>query len=85
MIRAVAAAVALGLSTTLAIADSKPSADEAKKIGETLAALGCEGGEMEKETEGTGAYEVDDAKCKFGGQWDIKLDKDFKATSMTRD
>lgn len=73
------------LGATAALADSKPSADEAKKLGEALAALGCEGGEQEKETEGSGAFEVDDAKCKFGGQWDIKLDKDFKALSLTRD
>ena len=29
-------------------------------------------------------FEVDDAKCK-DGQYDIKLDKDFKVTVMTRD
>ena len=35
---------------------------------------------MERETEGSGYFEVDDAKCK-GGQYDIKLDKDFNVTS----
>jgi hypothetical protein len=39
---------------------------------------------MERETEGGGYFEVDDAKCK-GGQYDIKLDKDFNVTVMTRD
>lgn len=85
MMRAILASAIIALGATAALADSKPSADEAKKLGEALAAMGCEGGEMEKETEGTGAFEVDDAKCKFGGQWDIKFDKDFKATSLTRD
>lgn len=85
MKRSIILAATLALGATGALADSKPSADEAKKLGEALAALGCEGGEAEKETEGTGAFEVDDAKCKFGGQWDIKFDKDFKATSLTRD
>lgn len=85
MKRSIIAGLALALSSSLAFADSKPSADEAKKITEALAALGCDGGEQEKETEGSGAYEVDDAKCKFGGQWDIKLNKEFGVTSLTRD
>jgi hypothetical protein len=40
---------------------------------------------MEKESEASGVFEIDDAKCKIGGQFDIKLDKDFKLISMTRD
>jgi hypothetical protein len=40
---------------------------------------------MEKETEGSGVFEVDDAKDKSGLQFDIKLDKDFKILSVTRD
>lgn len=75
----------LVMGASAALADTKPSAEEAQKITDALAALGCEGGEQEKETEGSGQFEVDDAKCKFGGQWDIKLDKDFNVTSMTRD
>ena len=39
---------------------------------------------MEKETEATGVNEVDDAKCK-DGQYDIKLDKDFKVIIIVRD
>jgi hypothetical protein len=39
---------------------------------------------MEQETEATGVYEVDDAKC-TDGQYDIKLDNDFKVISITRD
>jgi hypothetical protein len=39
---------------------------------------------MEKETEGSGCFEVDEAKCK-DGQYDIKLDKDFKMIAMPRD
>jgi hypothetical protein len=34
--------------------------------------------------EGSGYFEVDDAKCK-DGQYDVKLDKDFKMIAMTRD
>ena len=67
-----------------AIADEKVSEEEGKKIQDAIAAWGCSGGEMEKEDEGSGVYEVDDAKCK-GGQFDIKLDKDFGVTSMSKD
>ena len=42
------------------------------------------GGKLEKETEGRGYFEVDDAKCK-DDQYDIKLDMDFKMIAMTRD
>lgn len=79
---AVAAAV---MASTAAFADDKPSEAEAAKIKETLAAWGCEGGEYEKESEGTGVFEIDDAKCKDGKQYDIKLDSNYALTSMTRD
>ena len=72
-------------STSALLADTPVTPAEAEKIKATLEAWGCTGGKMEKETEGSGGYfEVDDAKCR-DGQFDIKLDKDFKVTSMTRD
>jgi hypothetical protein len=55
---------------------------EAEKIKAALEAVGCTGGKMEKETEGSGYFEVDDAKCR-DGQYDIKLDKDFKVIVVT--
>lgn len=79
------AAAALALLATPALADGKPSADEAKKLTEAAAALGYTGGTAEKETEGSGVYEIDDAKSKDGGQFDLKFDKDFKLLSATRD
>jgi hypothetical protein len=57
---------------------------EAEKIKAALEVLGCTDGKMEKETKGSGCFEVDDAKCK-DGQYGIKLDKDFKMIAMTRD
>lgn len=78
------AAASLALLTTSALADSKPSDEEAAKINDALKAWGCSGGEMEKETEGTGVFEIDDAKC-ANGQYDIKLDANYGVTSMTRD
>ena len=77
-------ALAAALCSTAAFADSKPSDEEAAKIKTALSAWGCEGGEYEKETEATGIFEVDDAKC-HGGQYDVKLDKDFKVTVLSRD
>jgi hypothetical protein len=71
-------------SSTFTLADMPVTPSEAEKIQAALDAQGCRGGKMEKEAEGSGYFEVDDAKCK-DGQYDIKLDKDFKLISMTRD
>ena len=79
--------VALGialLGMSAALADEKVSEADGKKIQEAIAVMGCSGGEMEKESEGAGYFEVDDAKCK-NGQFDIKLDKSFNVISLTRD
>jgi hypothetical protein len=80
----IATAAALVLGSAAAFADSKPSAEEAAKINEAVAAWGCEGGEVEKETEGTGVYEAEDVKCK-SGQYDFRLDKNFKVFVITAD
>jgi hypothetical protein len=80
---AMALAAALA-GSTFALADTPVTPAEGEKIKAALEALGCTGGKMEKETEGSGYFEVDDAKCK-DGQYDIKLDKDFKMLAMTRD
>ena len=77
-------ALAAGLCGTAAFADEKPSDDEAGKIKAALTEWGCEGGTYEKESEATGVYEVDDAKCK-GTQYDVKLDSAFKVIAITRD
>ncbi|MEQ1709897.1 MAG: hypothetical protein ABL908_00685 [Hyphomicrobium sp.] len=79
----VAMAIALGAGS--AMADDKPSAAEAEKIAATAKAWGCSGGEAEKETESSGIYEVDDAKCADGKKYDLKMDKDFKMISITAD
>jgi hypothetical protein len=84
MTRSTILAAALAFFTTSALADEKPSAEEASKLNEAMTALGCSGGEMEKESEGTGVFEVDDADCK-DGQFDLKFDKDFKLLNMDRD
>lgn len=67
-----------------AFADEKVSEEEAKALTAAATALGCSGGEMEKESEASGVFEIDDAKCK-DGQYDLKFDADYKLVSMTRD
>ena len=84
MMRILAFAVILTTGGTFALADKPVSQADAEKIQTALKAWGCSGGKMEQETEATGVYEVDDAKC-HGGQYDIKLDKDFKVIVITRD
>jgi|KBSMisStaDraftv2_1062788.scaffolds.fasta_scaffold3009401_1 hypothetical protein len=84
MMRILAFALILTTGGTFALADKPVSQADAEKIQAALKAWGCSGGKMEQETEATGVYEVDDAKC-HGGQYDIKLDKDFKVIVITRD
>lgn len=76
--------VTVVLGSTVALADKPVTPAEAEKIQAAMKAWGCAGGKMEHETEATGVYEVDDAKC-TNGQYDIKLDSDFKVISITRD
>ena len=80
---ALAFAFAAG-SAGFALADDKPSDDEAAKIKAAVEQWGCSGGEYEKETEGTGVYEAEDVKCK-AGQYDFRLGKDFKVFVITAD
>jgi len=78
------ATAALAFAVSPAFADDDPTDDEVAKIKEAVAAWGCEGGSFEKETEGTGVFEAEDVKCK-AGQYDFRLDKDFKVFVITAD
>jgi hypothetical protein len=84
MMRVSMLAIALAFSGSMAMADSPVKDGDAAKIKAALEAVGCEGGKYEQETEASGVYEVDDAKCK-DGQFDFKLDKDFKITGKSAD
>lgn len=68
-----------------AFADTPLTEDEQKQAAAAAAAWGCEGGKWEKEAEASGVFELDDAKCKDGRNYDLKFDKDFKLRSMTAD
>ena len=84
MTRMLISLIATILCVTAAYANAKPTDDEAVKVKAALTEWGCESGTIEKETEGTGVFEVDDAKCK-GMQYDLKFDSAYKLISMTRD
>ena len=84
MNRLIISIAAAALCSTAALADSKPSDDEAAKIKAALSGWGCEGGTYEKETEASGVFEIDDAKCK-GMQYDVKLDSSFNLIMISRD
>jgi hypothetical protein len=79
---ATCAVVALSIP---AFADTPLTAEETKSATAAAAAWGCEGGKWEKETEATGVYELDDAKCKDGRNYDLKFDKDFKLIVLSAD
>lgn len=78
-------AFALALGSTAAFADTKPSSDEMAKVTATAKAWGCTGGTSEKETEGTGVFELNDVKCADGANYDIKMDANYKVISITAD
>lgn len=84
MNRLFVAAALLVFTAVPAFADDEPTDDEVAKIKATVAEWGCEGGTYEKETEGTGVYEAEDVKCK-SGQYDFRLEKDFKVFAITKD
>jgi len=84
MIRPLVIAFGVVMFATAAFANDKPSDAEAAKVKAALTEWGCESGKIEKETEETGVFEVDDAKCK-GMQYDLKFGSAYKLISMTRD
>ncbi|RUP08364.1 hypothetical protein [Hyphomicrobium sp.] len=84
MKRLVVMASAVFAMSLPAFADAPLTPDEMQRATAAASAMGCEGGKWEKETEGTGVFELDDAKCK-GGSYDLKFDKDFKLLNMSAD
>lgn len=78
-------ALAVVMAAPVAFADDKPSDDEMAKMQATAKAWGCSGGQGEKETEGTGVFELNDVKCADGANYDIKMDTKYKVISITAD
>ncbi len=77
------AILALGLSSSVVFADEPVSDAEADAIQNALEAWGCAGGEMGKEPGHHYLFEVDDAECD-AGEYDFKLDKEFKVLLIGR-
>jgi hypothetical protein len=71
-----AAAALIMFASTPTLADDRPvTDDERAKLVAAVAAEGCSGGEMEFND---GHYEVDDAKCSDGREYELKFDSAFK-------
>jgi hypothetical protein len=83
MMRCFLAALAMAtLTTSPAFADRPVTSEERAKIVALLEAEGCTGGEMEFDD---GKYEVDDARCADGREWDFEFDRDFRLISKEED
>ena len=63
------------VTATYAAADRAVTAEERAQLVAAMAAAGCEGGEMEFDD---GKFEVDDARCADGKEYDLDFDRSFK-------
>lgn len=63
------------LATTAAWADRPLTDPEREKLVAALKAEGCSGGKMEFDD---GKFEVDDAQCADGKEYDLDFDLNFK-------
>ena len=77
------AALTLAIAIPAAMAGSPVTHGQAKNIQAALNGQDCYGGEMEAESKGKVAFEVDDAVCR-DGEYDFKLDKDFNILSRSK-
>lgn len=60
------------------------TAEEVAGVTEAIEALNCEVGESPVEKETPNLFEIDDAQCE-AGQFDIKLDGEFRVIGLTAD
>jgi hypothetical protein len=63
-------------------ADRPVTDGERAKLTALLKAEGCTGGEMEFDD---GKFEIDDARCADGREWDFEFDRDFRLIKKERD
>jgi hypothetical protein len=78
----IAVAALLAAQPAFAQEEKNASQAEAQKVKDAIAKIGCKAEEIEKE--GENLFEIDDAQCEIG-QYDIKLNKDYKIISITSD
>jgi len=77
-----AAALLVVLSQAPAWSGRPVTEEERMKLVAALAAEGCSGGEMEFDD---GLYEVEDATCRDGKEYDLIFDANFKLLSKKLD
>jgi Peptidase propeptide and YPEB domain len=77
-----AVAFLVGLSQAPAWSGRPVTEEERAKLVAALAVEGCSGGEMEFDD---GKYEVEDAVCKDGKEYDLVFDANFKLISKELD
>jgi hypothetical protein len=75
-------ALALGLTAGSALADRAVTGQERTQLVAAMQAQGCTGGEMEFDD---GKFEVDDARCADGKQYDLDFDASFKLIKKDQD
>lgn len=83
MKRGLAAALVIVIAVPVH-AQEKASKEDAEKVLAAIKEIGCEADAGDVEKEKSGGFEIDDAKCKIG-QYDIKITKDFKISSLIAD
>jgi hypothetical protein len=78
------AAACLLAGLPAALADDRPVTDEERgKLDAAMQAEGCSGGWLEYDDDGY--YEVDDAKCSDGREYDLRFDNSFKLIEKDAD
>ncbi len=82
MRRILAVLAVTALATSPAWADRPVTDEERAKLVELLKAEGCSGGEMEFDD---GKFEVDDARCANGEEWDFEFSRDFELIKKEKD
>ncbi len=70
------ASTILVLTASVAFADKRPLTDQERaRLTEAVTAQGCSGGKMKFDD---GKFEVDNAKCADGKEYELEFDTEFK-------
>lgn len=79
----VSATLWLVLGHTMVRADDRPLTDEERaKLTAAMQVEGCSGGSIEVDDDG---YEIDDARCADGRDYDLRFDSSFKLIQKQED
>lgn len=75
-------ALAIGLGAGAALADRPVTDQERSQLEAAIKAAGCTGGSMEFDD---GKFEVDDARCADGREYDLDFDASFRLIKKDQD